>query len=278
MTLSVAIATYSGDDPEVIHRCLKSVYDWVDEVVIVYGSPKDKTIDRIIKVDSKKVIKFIFTDNPPMFHINKQKAIEKCTGDWILQLDTDEVVSDELKNEIQTTLHQNPKTNGFWIPRLNYFLGRPLSKGGQYPDPTIRLYRQGKGKLECQSIHEQAKIDGIVGHLKHDLLHYPWPTIEEYIQKALVRYSILEASELHNKGVHPSLSLTIKYIKVMPLYWFFKTYFRHRGYVDGYSGFIFSLFSSLRYWIIYAKLIELWQAQNKTQASSNFKDSSFKNY
>lgn len=278
MNLSVALATYSGEDTSTILSCINAVYNWVDEIIIVYGSPKDEKITAIEKLDIDKKIKYIFTDNPPMFHINKQKAIDACNGDWILQLDIDEIVSPELRDEIvkvtsnelrvtsskyisSDTSHdmrdKKQDVNGYWIPRLNYFLGRPLTKGGQYPDPTIRLYRNGKGRLACKSVHEQAEIEGKVGYLKNNLLHYPWPTIEEYISKALVRYSILEASELYKQGVRPSLKNTILYIKILPVWWFFKTYFRHRGYVDGYSGFIFSLFSALRYWVTYAKLIEI---------------------
>jgi len=261
MTISIALATYSGDSLDDIKKCLMSVYDWVDEIVIVYGSPEDNKTDAIKKIDAHKKILFIFTDNPSMFHINKQKAIDACTSDWILQLDADEIVSSELRDEILEKIKSNPTENGFWIPRLNYFIGKPLRKGGQYPDPTIRLYRRRKGRLPCKSVHEQAEIDGKIGSLHHDLLHYPWPTIEDYINKALVRYSVLEAKQLHKEGIRPSLVNLIKYIKILPSWWFLKTYLRHRGYVDGYAGFIFSLFSALRYWITYAKLIEL--SQNK---------------
>ena len=259
MNISVAIATYSGDEVNVILECLKSVYDWVTDIVIVYGSPEDETTKKIKSFDREKKIKIIFTDNPPIFHINKQKAIDACTSDWILQLDTDEIVSHELKKEILETIKSNPTENGFWIFRLNHFLGRPLTKGGQYPDPTIRLYRRGKGHLPCKTVHEQAEIAGTVGQLKHNLLHYPWPTIEDYFNKALVRYALIEAESMKKQGVKPSLINGIKYFKLLPLWWFLKTYFRHRGYVDGYAGFLFSLFSSLRYWIAYATLIELHQ-------------------
>src|SRR3989338_10662254 len=104
MKISVAIASYNGDESEIILRCLKSVYDWVDEIVIVYGSPSDNTIETIKKYDSHKIITLIFSDNPPLFHLNKQKAIDKCTSEWVLQLDTDEVVSEELKKEILSVI------------------------------------------------------------------------------------------------------------------------------------------------------------------------------
>src|SRR3989338_3606257 len=160
MKLSVAITTH--DEEKAIEKCLTSVYDWVDEIVVVDGESTDKTVDLIKKFDQKGKIRLYHEKNPPMFHINKQKAIEKCHGDWILQLDADEVVPGDLKNEILSVVNlksearlavnhlpsgkQNQLSTlpvAYWIPRLNYFLSRPLKKGGQYPDYIIRLYKNG---------------------------------------------------------------------------------------------------------------------------------------
>ena len=156
---------------------------FASEIVVVDGSSTDQTVI----IAKKHGAKILVTDNPPMFHINKQRAIDRCQGDWILQLDADEVVSEQLSNEIQSTINPVPeqaryrasnqqltinnKVNGYWIPRKNYFLGRWLSKGGQYPDHTLRLYRRGKGRLPCKSVHEQAQVIGNVKYLTNPLLH-----------------------------------------------------------------------------------------------------------
>lgn len=247
MKISLCLATYNEE--QTIKRAIASCIDWVDEVVIVDGSSEDRTVD-VAKSFGKKV-HVIITDNPPLFHINKQKAIDATHGDWVLQLDADEAVSQELKREILDTV-QNPTADGYWIPRKNYFLGRFLEKGGQYPDYTIRLYRRGKGRLPCRDVHEQATIEGEVGYLQEPLLHYADPTFERYLMR-WDRYTSLEAQLLNKQGKE---LCTICYFIGKPLINFLSLYIRHRGYVDGFAGFVFALFSSIRFWVIY---IKWWQ-------------------
>lgn len=255
--LSVAIATFNEEKN--ILRCLKSVYDWVSEIIIVDGSSTDKTIELIKKFDHQKKIKIFIEENPPMFHINKQKAIERCTKPWILQLDADEEVSQELKKEILEKINSN--YIAFWLPRLNFFLGRPLKKGGQYPDYTLRLYQNGVAKFPCKSVHEQVKIftnsksQLKIGYLSSPLYHYPYPNFFEYLKK-WDRYNQLEAENLKKKGFKPSFWNFVKYFFLLPSIWFLKTYFRHLGFLDGFAGFVFSLFSAIRYWGIYIKTVE----------------------
>ena len=160
-TLSVVLATYNEE--ENLSDCLSSVKDIADEIVVVDGKSKDNTVS-VAKTYNAKVV---VTDNHPIFHINKQKAIDLATKDWILQLDADERLTPELTKEIQSILSdQSSTTNGYWIPRKNWFLGRCLMKGGQYPDYTLRLYRRGMGRLPQKSVHEQAIVEGKVEYLK----------------------------------------------------------------------------------------------------------------
>lgn len=249
-TLSVAIATYN--EAENIDRCLKAVSDWVDEIIVVDGKSSDDTV-KIAK--QYKKCKIISTDNKAMFHINKQMAIDACQSDWILQLDADEVVTEELKNEILNTI-EDSKFNGFWINRQNYFLGKFLKKGGVYPDPTIRLYRRGFGKLPCKNVHEQAEIKGPVGHLNFDLLHYADPNFSRYLLRN-DRYTSLLAQDLKDAGVKINFFNFINYFVFKPCHWFCLAFFRHRGYVDSFQGFVFAWYSSLRFPIAYIKLFEL---------------------
>ena len=283
MKLSVALAIFNEEST--ITRCIESVYDIADEIIVIDGGSTDETLAILKKLDEGSrtksgmtKIKVFHEENPPMFHINKQKALEKCTGDWILQLDADEVVSAELAKEILKQVQDDSATQddasvnphdthvisnevrdlspvAYWIPRLNYFLGKPLRKGGQYPDPTIRLYKNGVAHFACKTVHEQVAINGEVGWLKNDLLHYPYPTFTAYVEK-WVRYTRLEAEKNFKKGMRPSVQNAVKYGIFMPKMWFFKTYFRHRGYADGFPGFVFSLFSSLRYLVEYIFLYE----------------------
>lgn len=254
--MSISLATVTFNKDKYILDTVKSVYDWVDEIIVVYVSP-DKKIDALKKFDTKNKITFHFKDNPPMFHINKQKALELCTKDWIIQLDSDEVVSEALGKEIRATIanYKEGDPVAYWIPRLNFFLGKPLTKGGQYPDKTIRLYKNGVAHFPCKTVHEQVDINGPVGDLKHDLLHYPYPTFRVYLEK-WARYAALEADGAEIESFEPNTASFISYFCVKPTSWFLKTFFRHRGYVDGFPGFVFSLFSGLRYWLEYIKMYE----------------------
>jgi glycosyltransferase involved in cell wall biosynthesis len=250
-TISVAMATYNEESN--LKRCLDAVADWVDEIIIADEESTDDTVKLVKKYHQAKVI---VTHHEPIFHITKQKAIDTCKSDWILQLDADEVVTPELKKEILETINSDTKFSGFWIKRKNYFLGKFLTKGGVYPDPTIRLYQNGKGHLPCKDVHEQAEINGEVGELNNDLLHYADPTFSRYLMRN-DRYTSLIATQLKDNGVQITAPNFIKYFIFKPIYWFFLAYFRHRGYVDGFPGFVFAWYSSLRFPIAYIKLYEL---------------------
>jgi glycosyltransferase involved in cell wall biosynthesis len=266
-TISVAIATYNEEKN--IKRCLEAVSDWVDEIIIADGNSQDETI----KIASKfKNVKIIKTTNKPMFHINKNIAIDGCTSDWILQLDADEIVTPELKKEITFYLNKNineVKYNGFWIPRQNYFLGTFLKKGGQYPDPTIRFYKNGKGRLPCVDVHEQAKIEGEVGWLKNDLKHYADTSFSLYLLRAN-RYTTLFAQELLEKKTKANSISFINFYIFKPTWWFLKTFFRHRGYVDGFPGFVFSFYSALRFPIAYTKFWELQKTNRQIDLKNDW--------
>ncbi|MFZ5845009.1 MAG: glycosyltransferase family 2 protein, partial [Patescibacteria group bacterium] len=153
--LSIALATYN--EAANLASCLDSVATWTNEIVVVDGSSTDQTV----AIAKKYGARIIVTDNPPIFHINKQKAVEACRGDWILQLDADEVVTPELVREIKSEIrNQKSEYNGYYFPRKNFFLGHWLRKGGQYPDYVIRLFRKGKGWFPQKSVHEQIVVDG----------------------------------------------------------------------------------------------------------------------
>lgn len=246
--LSVCLAVYNEE--ENLRNCLEAVKNLAWEIVIVDGGSIDKTLD-IAKEFDAKIIK---TDNPQIFHVNKNKAIDKATGDWILQLDADEVVTNQLEEEIKMVMSEDSDIAGYWIPRRNFFLGRFLKKGGQYPDYTLRLYKKGKGRLPAKDVHEQAIVEGKVGYLKSDLLHLRDKTFSNYFQR-FNRYTDLLSSQLKESNTRINIFSLINFAFIKPFFWFLKAYLRHRGYVDGFPGFVFALFSSLRFPIAYFKLI-----------------------
>ncbi len=273
--LSVAIATFNEEKN--IGDCLRSVQTIADEIVIVDGGSTDKTIE-VVKQFQAKVIE---TDNPPIFHINKQKSFDASTGDWILYLDADERVSPGLAQEIKNLIqmsddeiesyqkklkkrelflrHQEivEKRDGkvgteegsyvaFFFPRLNYFLGSYLRYGGVYPDGVIRLFKKDKAYLPCKSVHEQMVVNGRVGWLAHDLLHIDSPTFGRYLLRNK-RYIHLIASELKRDHVVKNIFTGLDYFLVKPVMWFLMTLFRHKGILDGFPGIVFSFFSALRF-------------------------------
>lgn len=248
-TLSVVLATFNEE--KYLTACLDSIKDIADEIVIVDGTSSDKTVDIAKKFGARVLVK----DNPPMFHINKQKAIEMATKDWILQLDADERVTPFLSKEIEEKISDTEsKYNGFWIPRKNWFLGRYLMKGGVYPDYTLRLYKNGKGRLPMKDVHEQAVVEGEVGFLKHPLDHLADPYFKRYLLR-FGRYTDLISKELKEKNTGRDPVTFVKYIFALPLWWFFLIYFRHKGFLDNWQGFVWALFSALRFPVAYTKYL-----------------------
>lgn len=146
--LSVVLATYNEERN--IDRCLDSVRQLADEIIIVDGRSDDDTV-KIAKKYGARII--LVNNNPTHFHVQKKMAIDAAKGEWVLQLDADECLTPTLVSEIEYHINHKTEFNGFWIPRSNYFLGRFLTKGGQYPDYTMRLYKRGKGNLPAKDVH-----------------------------------------------------------------------------------------------------------------------------
>lgn len=275
MKLSVALAVYNEEN--FLEACLKSVQKIADEINIVDGGSTDKTVE--IAKSFKANIQI--TNNPKIFHINKQKALEMCNGDWILQLDADEVVTKELAeevvkvismtqerlNEYQVNLHKRKlflrhqqllekrdgqigeregDYAGFFLPRKNYFLGKYLKYGGVYPDGVIRLIKNGKAYFPSKSVHEQIEVQGRVGWLENDLIHLADSTFSRYWQRNS-RYIDLIADDLKKQKTPKSLQQFIQYMIIKPLSWFLLTLVRHKGILDGFQGIIFSFFSAIRF-------------------------------
>lgn len=255
--LSVVLATFNEERN--LPACLDSVKNLADEIIIVDGCSTDKTVEIAIEHGAKVVV----TDNLPNFHINKQKAIHLATKDWVFQLDADERVSEELKNEIRHLTKDSGRgqqLNGYWIPRKNWFLGRFLMKGGQYPDYTLRLYKRGKGKLPQKDVHEQAEVVGDVGYLLNPILHYPYESFFSYIYK-WNKYNDLLVEQIKDKvkkkGLIGGMFYGVMYLLIKPIHWFLITYIRHKGFMDSWQGFVFSCFSALRFPVSYLKYLKI---------------------
>ncbi len=283
--LSVVLAT--RNEEKNIGRCLDSISEIADEIIIFDEYSTDKTVE-IAKKYGAKVYQVEHQDN---FHITKQKAIDIAHGKWILQLDADEVITPLLAKEIKEVIlmsdsqikkrinpnsvknmlfekHQkiieqrdgliDKRTSNeivaFFIPRKNIFIGAPLIHGGVYPDPAIRLIKKGKARLPGKSVHEIMEIDGGVAWLFNDMEHYDSPTLERYIFR-LNRYTSFRANQMKDSGIKYSFFTFVKYSLFEPSFYFFRLYIRHKGYMDGIRGFLWSAYSSIQIPLSYYKLI-----------------------
>jgi len=280
--LSVVLAT--RNEEKNIGPCLNSVKGIADEIVVVDEYSTDKTREIAKKYGAKVYLE----PHHDIFHITKQKALEKATGDWILQLDADEVVTGKLADEIRrlVTFNKQPKApaalflrhqklveqrNGkigkdtgevvaFFVPRLNYFLGKPLRYAGVYPDGVIRLVKRGRAHFPQISVHEQMEVDGQVSWLANNLEHHDSPTFERYLSR-LNRYTDLKAAEFKEQRLSKNIFTLFSFSFIKPFLVFLNLYFRHKGFLDGMRGFIWCLFSSFHFPIAYYKY---WQGRLKT--------------
>lgn len=277
-TISVVLATFNEEKN--IRDCLNSVRDFADEIIVVDETSTDATVEMAKKLGAKVYIE----KHEPVFHVTKNKAIDRARSDWVLQLDADERVTPELKKEMIDLLEgkafgydtwvspikkllgkkAHPLTQpaaAYFLLRRNFFLGRYLKNAGQYPDPVIRLFQRGKAHLPAKDVHEQMTVDGTVGWLKGELDHYATPTFERYLTREN-RYSSLYATQLKEAGVKITVGNTIRYLFLKPLTTFLSLYFRYRGILDGFPGFVFSLYSGLHHAFGYMKLWELYRKKS----------------
>lgn len=278
--LSVVLAT--RNEEENISRCINSVKNIADEIIVF----DEYSTDNTKKISESLGAKVYLEPHHDNFHITKQKAIDMAKGKWILQMDADEVITPELAKEIHGVVNSQLSTHkvnsnkqrlferhqrlieerdgkigtdssevvAFFIPRRNMFLGKPLIHGGVYPDPAIRLIKKGKAYLPAKSVHEIMKIDGKIAWLYNDMEHYDSPTLKRYLMR-LNRYTDLHANELKEKKVSKGLQGLLQYVFIKPSFTFLNLFFRHKGFLDGVNGFLWSFFSALHFPIAYFKYI-----------------------
>lgn len=253
--LSVVLATYNEEKN--IEKCLTAIKDIADEIVVVDGSSTDTTVE----LAKKHGARVITTTNKPNFHINKQMAMDEAKGELVLQLDADEWPDEQLK-EFITAIHElvikkdYAGPNAWWLKRKNFFLGHYFKKGGQYPDPVIRLYVNGYAKLPQKDVHEQMEVEGKIAWAEGHLIHYANPTFSDYLRK-FGTYTSFKAQQLDDDKVPVNLITTLEYLIIKPLKTFLQLFVRHKGFVDGIPGFVFAVMSGLHHSVAFLMLWEL---------------------
>jgi len=236
-------------------RTLESVR-WADEIVVVDSGSKDRTLE-IAQSFGAKTSFHVFGGHGEQ----KNVALDLCTSDWILLLDADEVLTPGLQDEICQLLAcpggVEPKFGAYWIPRLNLIFGRWMRHGGFYPDRKLRLFRRGTARLsEGVGPHSTPQFKGPRGKLKHDMLHYAYPSMNVYLEH-MNRYSSEIAKLLHDKGRDSkSLPAFLWNAVANPAATFLYNYFFRLGFLDGREGLLLHLNHSV---YIHWKFIKAWR-------------------
>jgi glycosyltransferase involved in cell wall biosynthesis len=277
--LSVVIITHNEEAN--IARTLASVQplvaDGKGEIIVVDSGSTDGTVEIAKSLGAK-----VFVEKWKGYAAQKNSAIEKTSGDWILSLDADEEVEPELAAEIDNheaisganpaerarnwrlTMEQTSagsrhidritgSPTGYWIDRKNHFLGRWMEHGGFWPDPKLRLFRRGAGTFESRAVHEDVKLNGPTSSLRGAILHHSYPTLADYINH-MNHYSSLGAEMAVAKGQR---SFSPFNIIVRPLATFLYNYFFRLGFLDGREGLLLHLYHSVYVSWKYAKAWEL---------------------
>ena len=229
-----------------IGPCLDSL-SWVDEIIVVDGGSSDATRE-ISRTRGAFVI-----ENPwPGYAAQKNFALENVSHPWVLSLDADERVTEELRREILALLERGPQFDGYFIPRRNIFWGRWMRGKALYPDYQMRFFRNGAGRFNERSVHESVEIRGRTGYLRGALDHRSYDSLGDYLRR-LERYSFLAADDLRRRGVRPRWDQ----IWLRPLARFLRNYALQRGFVDGMDGLIVSALDAFYVFAKYARLREL---------------------
>lgn len=244
--LSVVIIT--RDEGPRLARCLERL-GFATEIIVADSGSSDDTVSV-----ARRFTPHVFEVDWHGFGPTKQRALERASCEWVLSLDADEVVDDELAAALRAALSRNDSdTSGYRINRRSNFLGTWMQHSGWYPDRVVRLARRDRAQFSHHTVHEQLQVKGRVDDLPGHLLHYTDPDWAHYMAK-LARYSDLSARALHAQGTRARLfDLTVR-----PVYQFVRTYVLQRGFLDGRAGFLLACGSAVH---VFSKYAGLWSLQ-----------------
>ena len=241
--LSVVIITH--EEEENIVRCLDSVKTLADEVVVVDSNSRDRTVEI-----SKNYGCRVFIHDFEGYGKQKQFAVDQASNDWILSLDADEVVTEELKTEITNLLKaKNNAFAGYRIPFSFCYLGKILKHTRA---DQLRLFNRNKGRFTTVPVHEGIVTEGAIGRVKGKIIHYSYRDISHHLQKINTYTS---QAAVKNNQDHKSYSKCWVAFK-FPIS-FFIYYFLRLGFLDGYPGFLWSFFAAFYGSLKIAKTIEM---------------------
>jgi glycosyltransferase involved in cell wall biosynthesis len=245
MTLSVCIICFNEEHN--IRRCLESAA-WADEIVVVDSMSQDKTVD-VAKAYTDRIYQREWTG----YVDQKNYALSKAREGWVLSLDADEEVTGSLREEIRTEMAKSETSNGYRIPRCSFYQGRWIHHSGFYPDRQLRLFRKERGHWVGGRVHERVEVQGRIGELKNDLLHFPYHGSISGQLATVNRFSSLLAEDLYAEGKRCRLALLL----ARPPFKFLEVYFIKLGFLDGLAGLIIAVTSAYAMFVRYVKLREI---------------------
>ena len=241
----ISVTIISLNEADNIAACLESV-GWADEIVLVDGFSSDGTARLAEGMGAR-----VFLESWKGYSAQKNSAIEKAGGRWILTLDADERVPDLLRKEIESVLKMEDPCSGYFIPRRNFFCGREIRHGGWRPDHNLRLFLKSAGRFEERAVHEKVVVNGRTGYLKHPMDHYTYDSVDDYLER-LKRYSTLAAKELAHAGKKAGR----RHLILRPPFTFLKMYLLQLGFLDGRAGFFLAVSYAYYTFLKYVKLRE----------------------
>lgn len=230
--LSACIITYNEADR--IDDCVRSV-GFCDEVIVVDSHSTDATRERAAARGAR-----VIERDWPGYRSQKQFAVEAAHNDWVLCLDADERVSDELRAEIESWRQRGFGGFAGWsVPRITEYFGRFLRHGNAYPDRLIRLFDRRHGGWVGREIHENTRVQGPVGRLKGHLEHYAYRSLTDHLSR-MQRYADLMGQALYESGKRCGLAKVL----LNPQWRFLRGYLLRLGFLDGWRGLVFALVES----------------------------------
>lgn len=253
MKLPISACIITLNEERNLPGCLASL-DFCSEIVVVDSLSQDQTTEIAGKAGARVI------DQAFLGHVKqKQLAVDQASQDWVLCIDADERVSEELRDNIQKLFASGePERWGYEVSRLSFHLGRWIKHGGWYPDRGIRLFDKGHGHWTGYDPHDRVEIEGPIGRLKGDLTHYVFRDLPHNVETNN-KYSSIMAQDLYEAGKRPSLfKLLFK-----PPFKFFECYVLKKGFLDGLPGFIIAVGAAYSIFLKFAKLWE-YHLQNKS--------------
>ena len=246
--LSVAIITLNEERN--IAACLHSV-KWANEIVVCDSGSRDRTVEIAASYGAQT-----FRDEWRGFAGHKNLAVERCRREWVLVLDADERVSEALRQEIEGVLGSAEPADGYSIGRRNYFVGEWVRHGGWYPDRSVRLFRNGRGRFQPRAVHEAVEVAGTVGALRESLEHHTYSSVREFLQR-MARYADLAAEEMRAAGKRSGvIDLTLR-----PVWTVLRMYVLQRGFLDGWRGLVLAGLYGAYTFVKYATL---WEREHRS--------------